>query len=216
MPRPITMDILWNSTARVSRLFACLGGALVLVAALLVSAEVIARKVLAFTYSGSDELAAYLFALGTTWSLAHVLVTRGHVRIDPLYGRLSLRLRTALDVVSLLALGVLAWVMLERGWDLWHTNYLDWSRANTPLRTPLALPQLPWLFGLGLFFAAIAIALVRTLLEIWRGDLVAAGRIAGLPSQDDEIAGELDSLNIAHKTPASAGNSAPTANQQSR
>jgi TRAP-type C4-dicarboxylate transport system permease small subunit len=58
------MESVWNLTAKVSRAFACLGGVLLLLAAILVSVEVVSRKLFTMVYSGSDELAAYLFAVG--------------------------------------------------------------------------------------------------------------------------------------------------------
>lgn len=196
------MEVVWNLTARVSRIFACLGGVLLLVAAILVSVEVVSRKLFTIVYSGSDELAAYLFAVGTTWSLAHVLVTRGHVRIDALYRHLPLRVRALLDIVALLMLGVLALAMLDRGFDLVHSNYFEWNRSNTPLRTPLSLPQMPWLFGLALFFVSIVVALVRTLFALKLGDYHTANKTAGVASQDEEIESELSSLGIAMAKPS--------------
>ncbi len=198
MPGPvISMENIWNTTAKVSRFFAFIGGALLLVAALLVSAEVISRKFLTFVYSGSDELAGYLFAIGTTLSMAHVLVTRGHVRIDALYLHLGPRLRAALDVLSLVTLGVVTVAMLDRCFDLTFSNYVEWNRSNTPLRTPLSLPQIPWMFGLALFLFSICVALARTALALRRGDYLTAGQTAGVASQDEEIEGELSSLGIA-------------------
>ena len=189
------MDALWNITARISRLFAMLGGVMLLLAALLVTAEVISRKMLTFVYSGSDEMAAYLFAAGTTWSMAHVLVTRGHVRIDALYGYLPLRARAALDVVALLTLGVLAYVLVDTGFNLVFANLTEWNRANTLLRTPLALPQIPWLLGLTLFLISIVVALLRTVVALAKGDYITAGQTAGIASQDEEIA---DGCRHAH------------------
>ncbi len=191
------MERVWNLTAKVSRAFACLGGLLLLLAAVLVSVEVVSRKLFTMVYSGSDELAAYLFAVGTTWSLAHVLVTRGHVRIDALYRHLPLRARAALDIVALLMLGILALAMLDCGFDLTQSNYVEWNRSNTPLRTPLSLPQTPWLFGLILFVVSIAVALVRSLTALGRGDYHTANQTAGVSSQDEEIESELASLGIA-------------------
>jgi TRAP-type C4-dicarboxylate transport system permease small subunit len=191
------MESVWNLTAKVSRAFACLGGVLLLLAAVLVSVEVVSRKLFTVVYSGSDELAAYLFAVGTAWSLAHVLVTRGHVRIDALYQHLPLRARAALDIVALVMLGILALAMLDCGFDLTRSNYVEWNRSNTPLRTPLSLPQLPWLFGLILFAAAIAAALARSLAALARGDYHTANQTAGVASQDEEIESELASLGIA-------------------
>lgn len=190
------MESIWNSTARVSRLCACVGGALLLFAAILVSTEVVARKLLTFVYSGSDELAGYLFAVGTSLSLAHVLVTRGHVRIDALYIHFAPRVRAVLDVVALVALAVVALAMLDRGFDLTFSNYVEWNRSNTPLRTPLSLPQIPWMLGLALFLFSIAVALARTLLALGRGDYLTANQTAGVASQDEEIEGELASLGI--------------------
>lgn len=198
------METIWTLTARMSRIFACLGGVLLLAAAILVSVEVLSRKLFTVVYSGSDELAAYLFAVGTTWSLAHVLVTRGHVRIDALYQHLPRRARAALDMLALLMLGVLALAMLDRGFDLTHSNFLEWNRSNTPLRTPLSLPQAPWLFGLALFFVSIVVALARTATALRRGDYHTASRTAGLASQDEEIESELTSLGIAMHRPGGA------------
>lgn len=191
------MEKIWNATAIVSRVFAGLGGVLLLIAAVLVSAEVISRKLLTVVYSGSDELAAYLFAVGTTWSLAHVLVTRGHVRIDALYGHFPPRTRAILDIVALLVLGIVALAMLDRSFDLVHSNFVEWNRSNTPLRTPLSLPQMPWVFGLALFMFSICVALARASMALARGDLATVSQTAGVASQDEEIEGELASLGIA-------------------
>jgi len=191
------MDTLWNLTAKVARVFAWMGGILLLLAAVIVSAEVISRKMLTVVYSGSDELAAYLFAVGTTWSLAHVLLTRGHVRIDALYGHLPPRVRAGLDVLALIVLGIVAFTLLDRGYDLTSTNLQEWNRSNTPLRLPLAVPQIPWLFGLALFLFAIIVALLRTLSALARGDMTTARETAGVAAQDEEIEGELATLGIA-------------------
>jgi TRAP-type C4-dicarboxylate transport system permease small subunit len=190
------MESLWNTTSKVSRFFACVGGALLLLAVFIVSAEVIARKLLTLVYSGSDELAGYLFAIGTTLSLAHVLVTRGHVRIDALYVHLASRVRALLDVLALVTLGVVAVAMLDRSFDLTFSNYVEWNRSNTPLRTPLALPQIPWLFGWLLFLFSIVVALARTVLALTRRDYLTASQTAGVASQDEEIEGELAGLGI--------------------
>ncbi len=190
------MEAAWNLTAKVSRIFAWMGGVLLLAAAIVVSAEVVSRKVLTVLFSGSDEIAAYLFAVGTSWSLAHVLVTRGHVRIDALYLHLPLRVRAGLDLLALVVLGFFALAMLDCAFDLALSNYLEWNRANTPLRTPLSLPQAPWVLGLALFVVSIAVAIARTAMALRRGDLVTAGKTAGVSSQDEEIESELAGLGI--------------------
>ena len=89
------MERLWRGASAAALWGAWAGGAMILLAAVVVTVEVISRKLLAFAFSGSDEIAAYLFAIGTSWSLAHVLVTRGHVRIDVLYGYAAIRAAAA-------------------------------------------------------------------------------------------------------------------------
>jgi TRAP-type C4-dicarboxylate transport system permease small subunit len=190
------MDILWVGISKIARVFAWIGGAMIMVAALIVSAEVICRKLLAFPFSGSDEVAAYLFAVGTSWSMAFVLVTRGHVRIDALYGSLSPLARAVLDLVALIGLATLVIALTERAWELVSDNLSGWNRSNTPLRIPLAYPQLPWFFGFLLFLTAIALACLRALVALVRGDYAKVAATAGVPSQDEEIKGELEGLGI--------------------
>ncbi|HYD04383.1 MAG TPA: TRAP transporter small permease subunit, partial [Reyranella sp.] len=120
-----------------------------------------------------------------------------HVRIDAAYLHFPLRVRAVLDVLSLIALGAVTVAMLDRCFDLTYSNFIEWNRSNTPLRTPLALPQIPWVLGFALFLFAIGVALARTLLALGRGDYGTASRTAGVSSQDEEIESELASLGIA-------------------
>jgi TRAP-type C4-dicarboxylate transport system permease small subunit len=190
------MDKLWAGISGVARVFAWIGGAMIMVAALIVSTEVICRKLLAFPFSGSDEIGAYLFAVGTSWSMAYVLVTRGHVRIDALYGAFSARVRAILDLVALVALAILVVALADRAWELTSDNLAGWNRSNTPLRIPLAYAQLPWFFGFAFFFFAMVIAMVRALIALVSGDYAKVSATIGVPSQDEEVKGELEGLGI--------------------
>jgi hypothetical protein len=82
-------------------------------------------------------------------------------------------------------------------------NLQGWNRCNTPLRVPLPYPQLPWFFGFALFLLAIAVAALRALLALVRGDYAKVAATVGVPSQDEEVKGELEGLGI--KPEASAG-----------
>ena len=190
------MDKLWAGISGVARVFAWIGGAMIMVAALIVSTEVICRKLLAFPFSGSDEIGAYLFAVGTSWSMAYVLVTRGHVRIDALYGAFSARVRAILDLVALVALAVLVVALADRAWELTSDNLAGWNRSNTPLRIPLAYAQLPWFFGFAFFLLAMVIAMARALIALVSGDYPKVAATIGVPSQDEEVKGELEGLGI--------------------
>lgn len=190
------MDRLWRGASVAALWGAWAGGAMILLASVVVTAEVVSRKMLSFTFSGSDEIAAYLFAVGTSWSMAHVLVTRGHVRIDVLYGALGPRGKAAFDLLALVGLAVLVLAIVDRAGDLLLDNLSGANRSNTPLRILLAWPQAPWVAGFVLFLAATVLAFVRSVQALVRGDLASVASTIGVPSQDEEVKGELGSLGI--------------------
>lgn len=221
------MDRLWYTTATIARLAVWCGGAMLFLAAGIVTAEVALRKLIpsvigftgdlfaflglaefastfarwetgmqAYMFSGSDEISGYLFAVGTTWSMAHALCTRGHIRIDAVYGNFSPRIRGILDVISLAVLGIFVAVMLYRAWDLTSLNLIEYNRSNTNLRIPLAWAQIPWLAGILLFAFALLVAVLRTTLALLRGDHATVAATAGVATQDEEIESELKGLGI--------------------
>ena len=202
------MELAWRAVSAVARIAVWVGAALLFAAAAIVSAEVVSRKGLGpllgpqFMFSGSDEISAYLFAVGTSLSLAHVLVTRGHVRIDALYQHFGLRTRVLLDLLALVVLGIFVAALLERAWDVASTSAIEQIRSNTPLRIPLAWAQLPWLGGIALFALALVLAILRTLLALVRGDYATASATSSAVTQDEEVETELEGLGIEMERPA--------------
>jgi TRAP-type mannitol/chloroaromatic compound transport system permease small subunit len=196
------MELAWRAVAAVARVAIWIGGALLFAAAAIVSAEVVLRKGLGtlvgstFVFSGSDEISSYLFAVGTSLSMAHALVTRGHVRIDALYGVFGRRTRVLLDLLALVVLGIFVAALLERAWDAAWTSYIEQIRSNTPLRIPLAWAQLPWFGGIALFAMTLVLAVLRTLLALLRGDYATASATSSAVTQDEEVESELQGLGI--------------------
>jgi len=205
------MGMLWTGVAMLARAGVWCGGAMIFAAAAIVTAEVVLRKGLGalfgtgFVFSGSDEISSFLFAVGTSWSLAHVLVTRGHVRIDALYTFFGPRLRVILDLFALLVLGIFVAALLERSWDVASTSYIDEIRSNSPQRLPLAWAQVPWFAGIALFFLALVLAFLRSAVALLGGDYAGAAAIAGAASQDEEIESELEGLGIPREAGSGAG-----------
>jgi TRAP-type mannitol/chloroaromatic compound transport system permease small subunit len=196
------MEKAWKLVSIIAQVAVWLGGVMLFVAAAVVTGEVLLRKGLgalvgtSFVFSGSDEISAYLFAVGTSWSMAHVLVTRGHVRIDALYGHLGPRTRAVLDLFALIILALFVGALLERAWDTAITSYTEEIRSNTPLRLPLAVAQLPWCGGIALFALALVLAILRTSAALLRGDYATVSATAGAASQDEEVVSELHGLGI--------------------
>jgi TRAP-type mannitol/chloroaromatic compound transport system permease small subunit len=190
------MTQLWRGASVAALWGAWAGGAMILLAAVVVTVEVISRKLLAFAFSGSDEIAAYLFAIGTSWSLAHVMVTRGHVRIDVLYGNLGARGKAVLDLIAIVGLAILVLAIVDRAGEIFFDNLAGSNRSNTPLRILLAWPQAFWFAGFVLFLIVTVLAFLRSLQALVRGDLATVSKTIGVPSQDEEVKGELGSLGI--------------------
>jgi TRAP-type C4-dicarboxylate transport system permease small subunit len=190
------MERLWRGASVAALWGAWAGGSMILLAAVVVTVEVVSRKLLSFAFSGSDEIAAYLFAIGTSWSLAHVMVTRGHVRIDVLYGSLGARGKAAFDLIAIAGLAILVLAIVDRAGEIFLDNLAGANRSNTPLRIPLAWPQAPWFAGFVLFLAVTVLAFLRSVQALIRGDLTTVAETIGVPSQDEEVKGELGSLGI--------------------
>jgi TRAP-type mannitol/chloroaromatic compound transport system permease small subunit len=172
---------------KVSLVMSRVGGVFLLLAALLVSVEILGRKFLFLPFNVGTELSTYALAVGASWSFAQALLQRAHVRIDVLRNLLPPLARTFLDIVALVSLAAFALVV---SWHVWDTVQTSWSlgaRENTPLATPLVIPQLLWFWGMAWFAAVASVETVRACAALARGDMNAVNRIAAPLGVDDEI-----------------------------
>ncbi|TQF84172.1 TRAP transporter small permease [Elioraea sp. Yellowstone] len=185
------MSVLMSAAAAVARFGLWFGGALILLAAILIGLDVFLRKVLVVSIGGADELAGYALAIGVAWGLAAALLDRAHIRIDSLYLLAPIPVRVALDLVGLsLFLGFFALVFWH-GIGVFEQSWTSSSRSQSALETPLIVPQALWLIGLGLF-VAIAFALVLVVLaRLLRGDLAGVSALIGTRSSAEEVAEEM-------------------------
>src|SRR2546430_16058079 len=130
------MDPALTGVRRFARWGLWFGGALVLLAAVLIGIDVLMRKFLDRSIGGADELAGYALALGTAWSLGAALLDRAHIRIDSLYVLLPRWLRLSLDFVGLALFiaffGLIAW----HGWGVVQQSWMSGSRSQSALATP--------------------------------------------------------------------------------
>lgn len=203
----VLREPIWRAITLVAQVGIWIGGAMLFAAAIIVTAEVLLRKGVGalvgtrFIFSGSDEISGYLFAVGTSLSMAYVLVHRGHVRIDVLYGQFGPTTRAVMDIVALLVMFVFVSALFERAIDVATTSYAEGIRSNTNLRIPLAWSQIPWAFGIGLFFLAILVALIRSIAAALSGDWGAVNAISGVATTEEEIEAELKGLDVGAQHP---------------
>ena len=170
------------------------GGALVLLAAVLIGIDVLLRKFLSRSIGGADELAGYALAIGTAWGLGATLLDRAHIRIDSLYVLFPQKLRLALDVAAIVLLvgffGLVTW----HGLGVLSQSWTSGSRSQSALETPTVLPQALWIAGLVAFVAVGILLLVQALRQMASGDLRGAAKLISTRSAEEEVEDEIRDL----------------------
>ncbi|ARP95388.1 TRAP transporter small permease subunit [Bordetella genomosp. 13] len=181
-----TLGALLRGAEACSRVAVWAGGALTIASVLLISFDVLARKFVGYTVGGADELSSYAFAISTSWALAFATLQRANVRVDVVYQYLPVRLSAIVDWISLVALGVFMVVLTRYAYDMVDTSWTQQSAANTPLATPLWIPQALWLLGLAWMCITVALMLVRASAALVTGDVQLVKAICGVRSAQEE------------------------------
>jgi TRAP-type C4-dicarboxylate transport system permease small subunit len=167
------------------------GGVLMLAAAVLVSVDVIVRKLANVTLGGADELSGYALAIGSTWSFGFVLLNRGNVRIDALYQVLPRPLAALCDLLAVLALGLFGSVVAWHGAGVVAQSWASNSHSNSALGVPLVVPQALWWLGWAWFIACVVLLLARSVRPLVSRDWPAVNRLIGARSIEEEAEEEL-------------------------
>ncbi len=191
------IDTLTRQVDRLSALLALLAGTLVLFLAVFIGVDVIARRFFAFSLQGSDELGGYVLALVGALGFAYVQAERGFTRIDLILPYFPAAVRRCLHVLAYLTLAAFAVFMAWYAFVEYRETWAFDSRANTPLQTPLWIPQGLWLAGM-VIFALSAV-----------GHAILALRLAmGAPDRLERqygartVADELEEFQAAHRADA--------------
>ncbi len=192
---------------RASLVMARIGGALLVLTALVVSFEVVLRKSGIVTFSVGTELSSYALAIAATWSFALVLMVRGHVRIDILSERLPAWPRALLNVLAVASLAAVGGILTFGALGTFRTSLQLHSLSNTTLAVPMWIPQGLWLVGLVWFTLVAVVQTVVLVVAIARRDLATIDRIAAPASADSEAdaAAEEARIRVAQETDAQGG-----------
>jgi TRAP-type C4-dicarboxylate transport system permease small subunit len=177
----------------VSRVGAIVGGAMLLIASILICIDIALRYTLALTLGGADELSGYALAISSAWGFSAALLSRSHIRIDTVYVRLkSITARALLDLINLATLifffGMVTWY----AWGVVKQSWVSNSHSLSEIEAPLIIPQGLWFAGL-VFFVALAVLLfLRGLLALGRGNygelFALIGSKSALAEAEEEIA----------------------------
>ena len=161
-----------------------------MLSAIMVTLDVLSRKVFGVTMSGSDEITGYVFAASTTWAYSYCLLTRSHIRIDAAYNLLGTRPKAILDLLGVALLLYYIYLLTIKSVVMFLENVQYDASAQTTLATPLWIPQFFWVTGLGFFLLTLVFILVYGLVSLVRGDWATIRRIAGVRSVEEEISEE--------------------------
>lgn len=145
-------------------------GVVILLAALVVAADVLVRKLFDVTMGGSDELSGYALAIAMSWGSASVLINRSHIRIDVLYQYLPLKLQVLSNLIALIGLGSFIGLLVRYSWEVVSSSWSMDALSNTPLQTPLWIPQGLWFLGFCLFLLTLIVLLWNCVEALVRGN----------------------------------------------
>lgn len=186
------MERLQEISEKIARFAVYICGALLIFSALLVTLEVVMRKVFRESLQGADEYSGYILAISVTWAFSFALYRRAHIRIDALYVKLPYKLCCVLDLVALISLLIFFSILSYLSLEVLMESLRLGAQANTVRRTPLWIPQSIWVAGLFFFVWNIAILSIRTATFLAKGQFEDVRALAGAPSVLEEIDEELN------------------------
>jgi TRAP-type C4-dicarboxylate transport system permease small subunit len=165
------MERLQTIATGISRVGAVVGGAMLLVASIVICIDITLRYTLSRTLGGADELSGYALAIASAWGFSAAILSRSHIRIDTAYVRVRPRIRAVLDLLSLAAFAFFFGLVTWHAWGVLRQSYTSDSHSLSEIQMPLVVPQTLWVLGLAFFVAVSLLLLARGLSAFVAGDL---------------------------------------------
>ena len=183
-------DRLYRWANRIALAAAWTGGATMIFASVMVTFDVLIRKLFNTTLGGADEISGYLFAIATSWALPFAFLRRANVRIDALYVHMPRIACAVVDLLGVTLLAVFAVALTWRALALVADSVAIGARSVTPLHVPLVLPQSFWLAGWIMFSLCLLLVVFGIARALIRGDLRTVHRLGGAMSVEEEMEDE--------------------------
>ena len=158
------------------------GGYLMLATAIMISTDVVIRKLFSVTLIGAAELSGFAFAGAASWAFAFAVFKKAHVRVDVFYRLASLSVKSALDVFAMISLALVSCLLT------WYISALlveaiELNSESALLRLPLWIPHLICSLGLVLFSVSSLYVAIKMLFLLIRHDYRRINEIAGVASE---------------------------------
>jgi TRAP-type C4-dicarboxylate transport system permease small subunit len=181
------------AVAPLARSAAIASGWLLMVISFVTVFEIVARRWFGFSLRGVDEISGYTLAVTSAAGFCWAFVTRSHMRITLLFPYVPPITRTLLNLLATLTLAAMALFCAWRGWNELAANFESGKPANTPLQTPLWIPQVFWFAGLAMFALTTGAAAAHALGLLFR-DRGLLDRLYGPASLEEEVRTEVSQL----------------------
>ncbi|WP_299476845.1 TRAP transporter small permease [uncultured Roseibium sp.] len=134
---------------------ALFAGVAIAVLAVLITIDIVGRDFFGASIQGTDEIGGYVLAFVGSLGMALTLLRRGHPRIELFFRFFPQAMRDGLHALAQLTMAGFALFMAWHAWGELQTTLRFGAITNTPLQTPLWVPQAVWLAGM-VFFAVTA------------------------------------------------------------
>lgn len=170
---------------------ALVAGAAVAVLAVLICVDIIGRDVIGVSVQGTDELGGYVLAFVGSLGLSLTLLNRGHPRIDIFLRHFPGGLRASLHVLAQGTMAALGLFMTWHAWGELSETIRFGAVTNTPLETPLWVPQIVWVIGTAIF-ALVACLTTAHGLVLLCTDRGAVEAFYGPVTVDEEVSHYVD------------------------
>jgi len=186
---PMLESLLYR-TQKLSLWLTWIGGSLIVLSAFLVTLEIVLRKAFNISLGGADEISGYAFGVATSFALSFALFERAHIRVDALMGVIPRKLHPVINFLGLALLVGFALVVTTMVWGMVGDTLQHGSRSITPMRVPLAYPQIPWLFGWLLFVISGVLLGLVAVKRYFAGDTAGVQDLIGVKPIDEQIQDE--------------------------
>ena len=163
----------------------CAGGAVALLA-VLIFADIIGRDFIGVSVQGTDEIGGYVLAFVGSLGMALTLLRRGHPRIDLFFRFFPRGVGDVLHVLAQITIAGLAIFMSWHAWTELQTTLRFGSITNTPLQTPLWVPQAIWVAGMGFFALTACLASGHAVYLLLR-DRASVAKVYGPVTVEEEV-----------------------------
>lgn len=196
-----------NPIAQMCMPIACavsiIAGYALIILSVLISYDVIARKLFNTSSLGADEIGGYIVAIMAAFGFTYALLQRAHTRIDVFYQWMPTPMRVVANLMAMAGLATYAGFIAWRAWGTLMESIEYSSTANTPLRTPQWLPQSIWFAGLLLFAVVALLLFLHAIQLVLRGQARRSLQLYGPRTLEEEI--ERERLEVeSFEEPASS------------